>query len=165
MNFQDRSKGITSIDLNRLLEVSTDQIRSILQEGNKSIDDLTNEFTSIGKSLEKIKTSKIKNGLEDNYSEIDIHMDEILSSVNKTLILFQFYDRLTQRLQHVIDGVDIISKGIESRGCDGDWDDLYQEIRDSYTLSEEQTVFERMMGKKNSTFEKNTSKKQNVELF
>ena len=158
MKFQERSSGIESIDLNRLLEVSTAQIRSILEEGNKSIDDLTNEFKSIGKSLEEINISAAKNGA-------DIHMDEILSSVNKTLILFQFYDRLTQRLQHVIDGVDIISKGIESRGCAGDWDDLYQEIRDSYTLSEEQTVFERMMGKKHSTFEKNISKKQNVELF
>jgi hypothetical protein len=158
MKFQERSSGIESIDLNRLLEVSTAQIRSILEEGNKSIDDLTNEFKSIGKSLEEINISAAKNGA-------DIHMDEILSSVNKTLILFQFYDRLTQRLQHVIDGVDIISKGIESRGCAGDWDDLYQEICDNYTLSEEQTVFERMMGKKNSAFEKNISKKQNVELF
>ena len=90
MKFQERSSGIESIDLNRLLEVSTAQIRSILEEGNKSIDDLTNEFKSIGKSLEEINISAAKNGA-------DIHMDEILSSVNKTLILFQFYDRLTQR--------------------------------------------------------------------
>jgi len=165
MNFQDRSNGIKSTDLNRLLEVSTAQIRSILEEGNKSIDDLTNEFRTIGKSLEIIKISNINNRCEDDYLQTDMHILEISTSVNKALILFQFYDRLTQRLQHVIDGVDIISKGIESRGCAGDWDDLYHEIRDSYSLSEEQAVFEKMMGKKNSTLHKYTSKKQNVELF
>lgn len=159
----DKNTNIDEVDLNRLLEVSTAQIGSILKEGNQSIDELTQEFSQLAQSLQELRPKVVNRN--DDIEDINVHLDELSLNVNKILVSFQFYDRLTQRLQHVIHGIDIISSGIESRGCAGDWEDLYHKIRDSYTLSEEQSIFEVMMGKKDSYLIKNNSNKQKVELF
>ena len=165
MNLRDTNAGKRAGDLNRLLDVSTAQIRSILNDGSQSIDELTNYFYMIGKFIDEIKSIINSRDKSDYSSKINNSMDNISYSLNKALISFQFYDRHTQRLQHVIDGIDIISKGIKSRGCAENWDDLYHKIRDNYTLSEEQSVFEVMMGKGTSPPKHNTSNKQDVDLF
>jgi len=165
MRSKNTNTEMSAVDLNRLLEVSTVQIGSILEEGSLSINKLTDEFSEIARALEEIRPMLEIDNAGDNALGIEKHLDKLSINVNQVLISFQFYDRLTQRLQHVIHGIDIISTGIKSRGCAGNWDDLYHKIRDSYTLSEEQSVFEVMMGKRDSDLVNNISNKQNVDLF
>ena len=165
MSSKNRSTEISAVDLNRLLEVSTVQIGSILEEGNRSINKLTSQFTEIALALEEIKPMLEIDNTNGKDLGIEKNIEKLSINVNQVLVSFQFYDRLTQRLQHVIHGIDIISGGIKSRGCAGNWDDLYHKIRDSYTLSEEQSVFEVMMGKQDSDSVQKNSNNQNVDLF
>jgi DNA polymerase III delta prime subunit len=147
---------------------SEQQLRSIFEDGNRSIDKLSEEFVEIGKSLGYLNKKIQQQSSEYRGSNIESPILELMNSVDNVLVSFQFFDRLTQRLQHVIHGIDLISEDIKEHGYMGDREDLYVEIRDSYTLSEEQVLFETMMGKheKENTSKSNIiNNRQSVDLF
>jgi hypothetical protein len=158
----------STVNISQLLEVSTAQIRSIFEDGNRSIDKLSEEFIEIGKSLGYLNKKIQKQPSVYRDSGIESPILALMDSVDNVLVSFQFFDRLTQRLQHVIHGIDLISEDIKEHGYVGDREELYVEIRDSYTLSEEQVLFEMMMGKheKENTSKSNIiNNRQSVDLF
>jgi hypothetical protein len=146
MNLKDIEVKENAVGLEQLLNVSTAQIESILKDGNKSIENISREFTTISKSLEVLITEINHKDTLNTLSKTNNNIEGITVNIDSILVSLQFFDRLTQRLQHVIQGINLISKEIKNTDYGKDWEDLYQQICDSYTLSEEQSIFEDMMG-------------------
>lgn len=157
-----------AVDLDQLLEVSAAQIRSILVDGNHSMEELSRDFRGIGKTLDTMKIRVRSCVDKSKHSQVDNYISDISDCVDSALVSFQFFDRLTQRLEHVIHGIDLMSKDLGSCKCGSHKETLYEEIRDSYSLSEEQAIFEDMVGKQKSHPVSNsdsTGEKRAVELF
>jgi ABC-type transporter Mla MlaB component len=76
-----------------------------MREGDDSIQSLTDSFTSIVESVYEMdskinKLNKIS-GHKDIIDKISGESQEISSRVQQSIVAFQFYDKLSQRLSHV----------------------------------------------------------------
>ena len=68
--------------------------------------------------------------------------------VNQAIVAFQFYDRLSQRLSHVNNGLAWLAElvGDETRAGDAQaWADLQARIRARYSMPEEIEMFEAVL--------------------
>ncbi len=83
-----------------LLALAVAQIDTSMKEGNDSVDTLTHSFTSIASK------SRL---LLDHFAKVDPNAPQeiknaaeiIHAEVGKAVVAFQFYDRLSQRMEHV----------------------------------------------------------------
>lgn len=136
-----------------MLELAVGQIESALKEGNSSVEVLTDSFTSMagymrmmGGALEQLpdapETAELKDALIG-------HADEVANRVKRTIIAFQFYDRLTQRLAHVCHSLDALSGLVSNQRKlynPLEWVALQEKIRAKYSTREEVQMFEAVMG-------------------
>ena len=135
-----------------MLELAAVQIETAMKDSNSSVEVLTESFTTMAGYMQMI--SDTVNTLPDqgevgaakqNLAGVSGHVS---SMVGRTIIAFQFYDKLVQRLAHV---------GI-SLGCLSDlvsephrlynpveWVDLQAKIKAKYSTREEIAMFEAVM--------------------
>jgi len=76
-----------------MLSVSVAQIRSILNDGGESVSELVESFVNLADTF---------NNLVSRKTDID-HTDlvEVKRQIEHGIVAFQFYDRISQRLDHV----------------------------------------------------------------
>lgn len=136
-----------------MLTLAVAQIESTLRDGEKSVSELTDSFTSIAEKLQNI-SSISENIRQTNAASaemadiIDGNTLDIGSKVSKAVVAFQFYDRLTQRLEHVKRDLNwlgqLIGKPSELYNPLA-WQKLQQDIMQNYTMEEERLMFEHIM--------------------
>lgn len=136
-----------------MLNLATAQIEYSMTDGDESIDVLTDSFTSmssginsIGKAIESFAA----------YSDIDplLHKEvkqqctELSGEMQKSIIAFQFYDKLVQRLSHVRNSMSNLTaligdeKTLHSVEA---WKTLQIAIRGSYTMEEDKQLFDAIL--------------------
>lgn len=88
-----------------MLELAVGQIESALKEGNSSVEVLTDSFTSMagymrmmGSALEQLPDTPATAQLKESLIG---HAGEVAGRVQRSIVAFQFYDKLSQRLAHV----------------------------------------------------------------
>ena len=137
-----------------MLTLAVAQIESSMKEGEQSVSELTNSFTYVasklnnltqtGKALQKADSASQQNIIESIKDESkDIH-----SQVSNAIIAFQFYDRLTQRLEHVKQDLVSLSNVIgtpEQLYNPMAWSKLQTDIASNYTMEAERIMFEHIM--------------------
>ena len=66
------------------------------------------------------------------------------SKVRNAIVDFQFYDRMTQRLQHIMATIQDAIKTLEIKatGNEAEWPDIFERIEKSYTMREEKQLFD-----------------------
>lgn len=73
---------------------------------------------------------------------------EMQASINESIEAFQFYDRISQRLDHVARGLermcDIACKP-ETRENPQCWEQIQNEVRSSYSMEAEKIMFEHIL--------------------
>jgi len=135
-----------------MLELAVGQIDAAMKEGNSSVEVLTDSFTSMagymrmmGDALDRLpdspSTAELKATLIDQAAEVT-------GRVHRSIIAFQFYDKLSQRLAHV-------SHSLEALGClvtdqrkiysPFEWVGLQEKIRAKYSTREEVDMFNAVM--------------------
>lgn len=125
------------------------QVETTLTDSSRSVHELTNNFTDIAWEAKKIK--EICEPLKQQNSEINDISDlaeQINSKINSTVVAFQFYDRLSQRLAHVNKALfhlgDLI--GDKSRVYNPtEWRSIQNEVQQSYSMECERLMFQRIM--------------------
>jgi hypothetical protein len=68
--------------------------------------------------------------------------------VQQSIMAFQFYDRLSQRLDHVKEALEQLGKLVADPGrlySPQEWTRLQQRIRSRYTMREEQEMFDALL--------------------
>ncbi|MDH5485173.1 MAG: hypothetical protein OEY43_08075 [Gammaproteobacteria bacterium] len=136
-----------------MLKLAAAQVDYSLNEGGNSINTLTDSFTTMASSLGAIESAakelkekyKIEN---DAQSFIQAQCSSVSESMQHAIMAFQFYDKLSQRLDHVVESMsqlaDLVSTP-ERIYSPVEWRGLQDSIRSRYTMSQERDLFDAIM--------------------
>lgn len=147
MDFSQVAETIT------MLALTIAQIETSMRDGDKSVNFLTGGFSDLAKNSKDIikEANKLSNNPNENVAikENIIHAaQDIDERLQQAVISFQFYDRLTQRLDHASQSLERIGHLIadsNERYQKDAWKKAQQEIKSSYTMEAERIMFEHIM--------------------
>lgn len=138
-----------------MLELAGGQIEAAMRDSNSSVEVLADSFTSMAGYMGMI--SEALNALPDNASDAatkakllgaTAHVSDMMQ---QSIVAFQFYDKLVQRLAHVNHSLAALSDlvGDNTRLFNpAEWRVLQEKIRSRYTMQEEAEMFEAVLAGK-----------------
>lgn len=136
----------------RMLFLSVAQIEIAMRESDDSVEHLTNAFTTM-MSYENIISNAVDE-LPDTEETRELrttikqNAELATGEMQGAIIAFQFYDKLTQRLQHVgssIEGLSDLVGDISKIYNPAEWNSLQQKIKSKYSMREEHEMFDSVM--------------------
>ncbi len=135
-----------------MMELAVAQIESAMKDSDRSVAVLTDTFTTMAGQMGQIATTV--NALSDDGEEgamkgrLRDATTSVSGMVNQSIIAFQFYDRLAQRLSHVNHSLAMLAELVaDSARADSasEWSSLQQAIRARYSMPEEVEMFEAVL--------------------
>ena len=135
-----------------LLELAAGQIEAAMKDGNSSVEVLTDSFTSMAGYVRML--SGPLEALPETPENADTkaalvhHAEQVGQMVQRSIIAFQFYDKLVQRLAHVGHSLGALSDLVADQGRlfnPLEWRALQEKIRSKYSTREELEMFETVM--------------------
>lgn len=147
MNFSQVGETIA------MLALTVAQIETSMKEGDKSVNQLTDSFTDLASHSQEIIEEAQK--LDVNTPHEALIRKSMLQAaegltgkIQQAVIAFQFYDRLSQRLDHASHSLEKIGHLIADSGEryeENAWRKVQDEIKSSYTMEAERIMFEHIM--------------------
>lgn len=136
----------------RMLNLAVAQIAMAMEQGEDSVESLTLSFTMMVNNVNLISEAAANyepgGDVVHMKSEILSHCVEVQGGIQQSIVAFQFYDRLSQRLDHVKDALEKLSRLVADRSRlfnPAEWEMLQGDIRRRYTMKEEQEMFEALL--------------------
>jgi len=136
-----------------VLNLSIAQIDLSITEGDNSVNTLIDSFTFMSQHIQQIQEvgGKLVDMI-DSSIEVDEHKNLLLSEagelsakMQQAIIAFQFYDKLSQRLEHVSHGLtglaEIVSHEMKVKN-ESEWEAFKSSVRKGTTMREEEELFE-----------------------
>jgi hypothetical protein len=134
-----------------MLSLAVAQVESSMTDGDQSVNTLTESFTHMAKYIKRIRTvaQKVTPSTLTSFQEVIENTAKTLEeNVQDAVVAFQFYDRISQRLEHVCNSLnqlgDIINDPTALYNPDS-WNTLQKEIKSSYTMEAERIMFEHIL--------------------
>jgi len=136
----------------RMLHLAIAQIDMSLRDGDDSIQTLSNSFTSMIDSVNEI--GQVISILSDNekyknvFETIQKENIKVSDKMQESIIAFQFYDKLSQRLSHVSHALGALADIVDDRirlYDPSEWTQLQGKIRARYSMKEEQEMFDLLL--------------------
>jgi hypothetical protein len=138
-----------------MLNLAVAQIDGSMSEGNSSIETLSASFTGLATNLSDIQSSILQMKGKDADGDADKlkliiegSTTTALDKVHSAIIAFQFYDKLTQRLDHVSQSLGALTALISDPTAlysPVEWRALQESIRAKYTMKEERNMFDKVI--------------------
>ncbi len=136
-----------------MLNLAVTQIDQSMNEGNSSVSTLSKSFTGLATNLSDIQSSIAQLNQKDESSEkmkliIEGSTSTALDKVHSAIIAFQFYDKLSQRLDHVSQSLSALTALISNPTdlySPIAWQGLQETIRSKYTMEEERQMFDKVI--------------------
>ena len=137
-----------------MLNLAVAQIKQSLNDGNASVDTLASSFTALATNLNDIQTSishiDTENHAENEKIKLIVQGSATTATdkVQAAIVAFQFYDKLTQRLDHVSQSLSSLGQLIadpNSLYSPPKWRELQESIRSKYTMEEERRMFDKVL--------------------
>jgi len=135
-----------------MLYLSVCQIKSSMKDSGNSVDQLTQSFTEL--ALHSREVDEHVQNLSD-VSEIQSFKHEVSSTaremqekINQAITAFQFYDRISQRLEHVSQSLENMSDLMTSPqdlNNPNAWQLIQDRVKNSYTMESERLMFEHIL--------------------
>ncbi len=135
-----------------MLYLAVCQIEASMTDGGKSISTLTHSFTElaehsrlVGKHAETLELTKELADFKREISDTTREMDE---KIKQAITAFQFYDRISQRLDHVARSLENVSAVITNPvllNSPEAWEDIKNKVKSNYTMEAERLMFEHIM--------------------
>jgi hypothetical protein len=132
-----------------MLELAAGQIESAMKDSNTSVDVLTDSFTTMAGYLHMISstlnTLPDEGEVGDTKKSVLDAANHVTGMVHQSIIAFQFYDKLSQRLGHVCHSLAALNELVGDRQrifSPQEWVVLQEKIRSKYTTVEECTMFD-----------------------
>lgn len=135
-----------------MMGVAIGQIEHAMTEGHDSVGTLAESFSNMFHKLNAIRDTtralppEVLN-TEAGQTILSNSIDAARSTDN-AIIAFQFYDRMSQRLQHVCDSVDALAALVSDSSRlynPAEWVNLQTQIRSKYTMEEERLMFDAIL--------------------
>lgn len=135
-----------------MLALSVAQIEMSMRDSDGSVEVLSNSFTSMAGQVKMIERTAASLPESAETAEARAAIIENCASVGdmmrSAIVAFQFYDKLTQRLNHVTSSLgslaDLISD-VRRLYNPYEWLGMQEKIRSRYTMEEERLMFEAIM--------------------
>ena len=151
----------------RMLHLAVAQIDMSLREGDDSVKTLSHSFSSMADSVnllikgyESLALKRKDNSIADS---INTESHSISSQIQQSVVAFQFYDKLSQRLAHVSHALAALADLVNDQGRlynPQEWIGLQGKIRARYSMKEEQEMFDHLLA--GGTIEEALQKGMNV---
>ncbi|MGB5395759.1 MAG: hypothetical protein WBN96_01295 [Gammaproteobacteria bacterium] len=144
------------------LELAIAQIDMALREADNSVTELMDAMSTMSCTVTTIEKTLAALSKESNNADtIDImntecaHANEAMA---KAIMAFQFYDRLTQRFQHVHENLLAVANVIRAPGSEHPalWRNLRDKISSVYSLEQEQCLLQTFNSSKTQTNNNNS---------
>lgn len=137
-----------------MLGITIAQIRTSLSDSNSNVDTLSSTFAQIADNVLTIHDSAMSISCVEPKDQMELELIQASSSaakvkVGQAVVDFQFFDRLDQRLSHVIKSLDDMSALIQNPERLQDpmaWMELQSNLHDSYSMESERLMFASIMG-------------------
>lgn len=131
-----------------ILNVAVARIKHAMIEGDDSFTSLSQSFVGIINSAEQITQATKK--LDDSAAKTDIseNCQDISQRVGSSIVAFQFYDKLSQRMALVSNTLNSLSEVLNDpvkKADHKEWLNLQNTIRSKYTLDSDQTMFNNVL--------------------
>ena len=136
-----------------MLTLAVSQVECTMTDGEKSITELTKSFTYIASQLKEVidthdNKSNETNTDDSKIASIKLSAKEIHQQIMSAIVAFQFYDRLSQRLDHVKRDLGWLSNLVSDPQQLYNplaWSKLQEDIMSNYTMEEERIMFQHIM--------------------
>ena len=137
-----------------MLNLSVARLEHAMTDGEDSVETLTDSFTSLAASISTMGTaasdlpdSPIKETILRNWNAVS-------DKVHASIIAFQFYDKLTQRLVHISKSLSEMTALVENDKRINDpyeWKGLQEMIKSKFTLDSDIAMFDAILAGKSVT--------------
>lgn len=135
-----------------MLYLSVAQIEMCLRDGEDSVNSLTDSFTSMSGSVQTIDMAA-RDITEDGDGKairdtILANCATVSGQVASSIMAFQFYDKLTQRLTHAANSIRSLAELVGDPVrlySPYEWRGLQEKIRSKYSMAEEAQIFDAVM--------------------
>lgn len=162
-----------------MMELAVGQIEGAMRDSDSSVQVLTDTFTVMARHMGAIAQDAALLPDEGELGEAKRRVSgaatQVTGMVHQSIIAFQFYDRLVQRLSHVSHSLEWLAEVVsdEQRATTPEqWVALQEKIRSRYSMPEEVEMFEAVLlhGKTvqqalHDFMEKMKNKGDDIELF
>ncbi len=134
-----------------MLALAVAQVESSMTDGAQSVDTLTQSFTHMAQYIKKIRnvTQKVTPDTFPTFQKViestALNLEE---KVQDAVVAFQFYDRISQRLDHVCNSLDQLGGLINDPAAlynPNQWHALQEQIKSSYSMEAERIMFEHIL--------------------
>jgi len=136
----------------RMLQLAVAQIDISLREGDDSVKTLSGSFTSMIESVERIRQAHRQLACAQENSElirlVEREGEEVTQRMRESIVAFQFYDKLSQRLSHVSHALASLAELVGDPArlySPSEWQGLQVGIRSRYSIREEQEMFDLLL--------------------
>ncbi len=157
-----------------MLSAAVAQIQHSLRDGGESVQTLTDSFTSMVGNARVIELAAASLPQSDGKASIVSNCAAITEKINEAIVAFQFYDKLTQRLEHVAHSLDALAALVaepQRLYNPFEWRGLQEKIKSKYTVAADRRMFEAILG--GASVEQalalaereNARKEEDIELF
>jgi hypothetical protein len=133
--------ALTGAEIHSLLELSVAQLEGAVKEADGRVDRLAHSLVELRQGLDEITQLLAQHA---SPTVLAARIEAMNDHVNAAAVAIQFYDKLTQRLAHVREGLQLPRAHIDATEAPHSvhWADLCAAIRARYSMVEERVVFD-----------------------
>lgn len=136
-----------------MLKLAAAQVEYSMRDGERSVNTLTESFMAMSASMQVIEQSSKELWEKHNEeggltNKIIEQCGSVSSQMTQAIVAFQFYDKLAQRLDHVIEGLSQLGELVgdpEKLSSPVEWRSLQDSIRSKYSMSQERDLFDALI--------------------
>lgn len=138
---------LDKVETARSLRFAIEQISTSLQESEESVNILIDAITSISGSAHRIEESLDSAPPDELRTILRCECGNSQQSIQRAVTAFQFYDRLTQRFEHIRDNLAAVASIIEAPNQQHPqlWNELHRKVRSLYSFEQEQHMLKSLL--------------------
>lgn len=117
------------------------QLEGAVREADTRMDRLAESMVRLREALDQMAQLTDEGAPSEAYSD---QIESMREHVATAVVALQFYDKLTQRIQHVRDGLVVPVANVEEKTerKSPHWDVLLDRVRQRYSMAEERVLFD-----------------------
>ncbi|WP_028449192.1 MULTISPECIES: hypothetical protein [Chitinibacter] len=132
-----------------MLGIVVAQVRHAMQDSGASLNTLSESFQTTATHIESLRDALLEVGQQlPAELAIESKVEEIQQQNVRSVMAFQFFDRLSQRMDHVCGTISALAELVSDRQAmflPHEWHRLQQRIRSQYTMEQEKQLFDAIL--------------------
>jgi hypothetical protein len=138
--------GQNKLDLQKVLRLAVAQARLALDESNTALNELSNDFLAMAAEIDSLASliDKSANLPADLRPTLEEAINAFRIKTQQGTVSFQFYDKFSQRMNHLITTLGEMDELVEQGGIEdpAQWQALKESVRKRYTMEQEHRMLD-----------------------